>query len=221
MGVNGCPERVHVCFCVCVRVCVYTQARQIQKRTLSVSKACQLCGTQEPLTKTMTKTQVCVTHIHTHTHKDIHTQHNRQTDRHGCAVIPGRWRQPAFLSISPACGPVTVPANVSITRLQLWVRLLLLCFAASVPVNASITQLRLHTGHGIIRITLKPEWHQASVDFVRRMAEHPELCGSQCQFYRAEPGFLLQVRGTWTACTALRPVFTVHSIWQSRGSYCR
>ncbi len=69
--------------------------------------------------------------------------------------------------------------------------------AASLPqVNKSINKVALRTPHGEIRINLRPEWSESSVEYLRRLAASPELCSSQCQFYRAEPGFLLQVK-TW------------------------
>lgn len=66
------------------------------------------------------------------------------------------------------------------------------------PLNTSITTLVLTTAHGKIRIALKPEWSAESVEFVRRLAQLPELCSNACEFYRAEPGFLLQVRRSAT-----------------------
>lgn len=60
------------------------------------------------------------------------------------------------------------------------------------PVNTSISEMIVTTSYGKIRIKLKPEWSESSVAYVRRLAAMPELCSSACQFYRAEPGFLLQ-----------------------------
>ena len=55
-----------------------------------------------------------------------------------------------------------------------------------------IAAVSLLTGNGTIRIRLHPEWPGASgsVHFVRRIAAE-SLC-TTCEFYRAEPGFLLQ-----------------------------
>ena len=61
------------------------------------------------------------------------------------------------------------------------------------PVNPSILVVALTTAHGVIRIKLKPEWSESSVEYVRRVAANNGLCTPQCAFYRAEPGFLLQV----------------------------
>ncbi len=72
------------------------------------------------------------------------------------------------------------------------------------PVNTSISRLLIKTKYGTIRITLKPDWSAGSVAYVRRLAAMPELCGAQCQFYRAEPGFLLQVRAWPQQCHGAR-----------------
>ena len=49
----------------------------------------------------------------------------------------------------------------------------------------------LSTPHGALRIRLKPEWHLPSVRFVQAAALG-DFCTVKCEFYRAEPGFLLQ-----------------------------
>ena len=49
----------------------------------------------------------------------------------------------------------------------------------------------LHTEFGELRIRLRPEWHLPSVRYVQRVARQ-DVCTAKCQFYRAEPGFLLQ-----------------------------
>jgi len=49
----------------------------------------------------------------------------------------------------------------------------------------------LVTGEGELRIRLKPEWHLPSVRFVQAAALG-DFCTVKCEFYRAEPGFLLQ-----------------------------
>ncbi|KAG1681136.1 hypothetical protein FOA52_015578 [Chlamydomonas sp. UWO 241] len=59
-------------------------------------------------------------------------------------------------------------------------------------VDQSLSIVALRTNHGAIRIQLKPEWSETSAEYLRRLAATPELCTSACQFYRAEPGFLLQ-----------------------------
>ncbi|GAX72730.1 hypothetical protein CEUSTIGMA_g186.t1 [Chlamydomonas eustigma] len=64
---------------------------------------------------------------------------------------------------------------------------------ASLPtVNTSISCVLLTTPQGVIRIKLRPDWSNSSVEYVRRVAMTKELCTLQCEFYRAEPGFLLQ-----------------------------
>lgn len=61
------------------------------------------------------------------------------------------------------------------------------------PVDISISVVELTTQHGSIRIRLRPDWSDTSVEYVRRVAMNRGLCTPQCEFYRAEPGFLLQV----------------------------
>lgn len=68
----------------------------------------------------------------------------------------------------------------------------------SVPLPApdgSISVIALRTTLGDIRLRLKPEWSQPSVDYVRRLArglpKQEDTC-VQCELYRTEPGFLLQ-----------------------------
>jgi len=56
----------------------------------------------------------------------------------------------------------------------------------------SISLVKLHTSFGDIRLRLRPEWSPDSVAYVRSVAAAPELCTSACEFYRVEPGFLLQ-----------------------------
>eukprot|EP00197_Chlamydomonas_leiostraca_P005064 CAMPEP_0202874538 /NCGR_PEP_ID=MMETSP1391-20130828/25593_1 /ASSEMBLY_ACC=CAM_ASM_000867 /TAXON_ID=1034604 /ORGANISM="Chlamydomonas leiostraca, Strain SAG 11-49" /LENGTH=340 /DNA_ID=CAMNT_0049555991 /DNA_START=48 /DNA_END=1070 /DNA_ORIENTATION=- len=60
------------------------------------------------------------------------------------------------------------------------------------PPDPTIDTLVLVTMYGRVRIKLRPDWHGPSVDFARRLAQLPELCTNKCEFYRAEPGFLLQ-----------------------------
>mmetsp|Transcript_26445 Transcript_26445/g.49914 ORF Transcript_26445/g.49914 Transcript_26445/m.49914 type:complete len:348 (+) Transcript_26445:47-1090(+) len=59
------------------------------------------------------------------------------------------------------------------------------------PVDASISHVAIVTRLGDIRVKLRPDWTQSSVDFVREVAQRG-LCTPQCAFYRAEPRFLLQ-----------------------------
>ena len=54
-----------------------------------------------------------------------------------------------------------------------------------------ISVVVLKTKFGDLRIELKPEWHGPSVRFVRE-ASLSDSCTVKCEFYRAEPGFLLQ-----------------------------
>lgn len=51
--------------------------------------------------------------------------------------------------------------------------------------------VKLETEFGDLRIALRPDWHLPSVTFVRQVALS-DVCTIKCQFYRAEPGFLLQ-----------------------------
>jgi len=60
------------------------------------------------------------------------------------------------------------------------------------PVDDQIEVVALDTQYGRIRIKLKPQWSLSSVTYVRRLAMSPELCTPSCEFYRAEPSFLLQ-----------------------------
>jgi cyclophilin family peptidyl-prolyl cis-trans isomerase len=59
------------------------------------------------------------------------------------------------------------------------------------PPDAAIDAVALVTQHGTIRLRLRPEWSASSVAYVRLLAAHT-LCTPQCEFYRVEPGFLLQ-----------------------------
>jgi len=59
------------------------------------------------------------------------------------------------------------------------------------PPDESIKGIVIATPKGDIRLRLRPEWSASSVAFVRLLAAHP-LCTPACEFYRAEPGFLLQ-----------------------------
>eukprot|EP00955_Chlamydomonas_euryale_P036605 350494-Chlamydomonas_euryale.AAC.12 len=72
------------------------------------------------------------------------------------------------------------------------------------PVDTTIRVVSLSTPHGVIRIRLMPDWSASSVEFVQRLAMTPDLCSNACEFYRAEPGFLLQVvlsgAGMTSAC---------------------
>lgn len=56
---------------------------------------------------------------------------------------------------------------------------------------SAIDIVTLKTTAGDLRIRLKPEWHLPSVTFVREAALS-DTCTVKCEFYRAEPGFLLQ-----------------------------
>lgn len=57
------------------------------------------------------------------------------------------------------------------------------------PGDAEVIALR--TDRGALRIRLRPDWSEGSVAYARRVAAH-DLCTVRCNFYRAEPGFLLQ-----------------------------
>jgi hypothetical protein len=59
------------------------------------------------------------------------------------------------------------------------------------PPDDSIAFIALATPRGAIRLRLRPEWSPSSVAFVRLLAAHA-LCTPACEFYRVEPGFLLQ-----------------------------
>jgi cyclophilin family peptidyl-prolyl cis-trans isomerase len=59
------------------------------------------------------------------------------------------------------------------------------------PPDESIHVVALVTQHGAIRLRLQPGWSASSVAFVRLLAAHP-LETPACEFYRVEPGFLLQ-----------------------------
>lgn len=59
------------------------------------------------------------------------------------------------------------------------------------PPDESIKGIVIATPKGNIRLKLRPEWSESSVAFVRMLAAHP-LCTPACEFYRVEPGFLLQ-----------------------------
>ena len=62
------------------------------------------------------------------------------------------------------------------------------------PPEAAMAATRivvLKTGHGDLRIRLRPDWHLPSVRFVREAALS-DSCTVKCELYRAEPGFLLQ-----------------------------
>jgi len=66
---------------------------------------------------------------------------------------------------------------------------------APLPVaDRTLDTVAIHTSVGDIRLRLRPDWHAASVDSVRRLAS-PDLAAgacSSCEFYRVEFGFLLQ-----------------------------
>ena len=48
-------------------------------------------------------------------------------------------------------------------------------------------------GFGDVRLTLKPEWHASSVEYLRALASESETsCEETCEMYRVEPGFLVQ-----------------------------
>jgi hypothetical protein len=57
--------------------------------------------------------------------------------------------------------------------------------------DESVTHVVLGTRHGGLRLRLRPDWSAPSVAFVRLLASH-DLCTPACEFYRVEPGFLLQ-----------------------------
>ena len=59
------------------------------------------------------------------------------------------------------------------------------------PPDESIAGIALVTPKGSIRLRLRPEWSPSSVAIVRLLAAHP-LETPACEFYRVEPGFLLQ-----------------------------
>ena len=59
------------------------------------------------------------------------------------------------------------------------------------PPDESISGIVLASPKGDIRLKLRPEWSESSVAFVRLLAAHP-LCTPACEWYRVEPGFLLQ-----------------------------
>ena len=58
------------------------------------------------------------------------------------------------------------------------------------PAPSTMSRVVLRTIHGSIRIRLKDQWSQRSVDYIRLLA-HSGLC-YDCGFYRSEKGFLLQ-----------------------------
>ena len=48
-------------------------------------------------------------------------------------------------------------------------------------------------GFGDVRLTLKPEWHESSAEYLRALASKSETsCEETCEVYRVEPGFLVQ-----------------------------
>lgn len=48
-------------------------------------------------------------------------------------------------------------------------------------------------GFGDVRLTLKPEWHASSVEYLRALASESETsCEETCEVYRVERGFLVQ-----------------------------
>ena len=59
------------------------------------------------------------------------------------------------------------------------------------PADEAIDVVALATSFGKIRLRLQPDWSASSVSFVRLLAAQP-LCTPACEFYRVEPGFLLQ-----------------------------
>ena len=59
------------------------------------------------------------------------------------------------------------------------------------PPDESIKGIILATPKGNIRLKLRPDWSASSVAFVRLLAAHP-LATPSFEFYRVEPGFLLQ-----------------------------
>jgi len=58
--------------------------------------------------------------------------------------------------------------------------------------DARIAVVALRTLLGDIRLRLRADWSAESVEYVRLLAAQPHLCSSACEFYRAEPAFLLQ-----------------------------
>jgi cyclophilin family peptidyl-prolyl cis-trans isomerase len=59
------------------------------------------------------------------------------------------------------------------------------------PPDESIKGVVIATPKGNIRLKLRPDWSESSVAFVRLLAAHP-LSTPAFEFYRVEPGFLLQ-----------------------------
>ena len=59
------------------------------------------------------------------------------------------------------------------------------------PPDESITGVVLATPKGNMRLKLRPDWSASSVAYVRLLAAHP-LSTPAFEFYRVEPGFLLQ-----------------------------
>ena len=48
-------------------------------------------------------------------------------------------------------------------------------------------------GFGDVRLTLRPEWHASSAEYLRALASESETsCEETCEVYRVEPGFLVQ-----------------------------
>lgn len=60
------------------------------------------------------------------------------------------------------------------------------------PVEKLVKLVGLSTPYGRITLRLRPDWSAESVAYVRTLVSAPDLCTSSCEFYRAEPGFLLQ-----------------------------
>ncbi len=79
--------------------------------------------------------------------------------------------------------------------------------AALPPADEGISTIALRTSHGDIRLRLRPDWSLESVAYVRTLAAQPELCSSACEFYRVEPGFLLQgsLRARFAPNSVTRP----------------
>lgn len=63
---------------------------------------------------------------------------------------------------------------------------------ALLPAVDARPAVELRTPHGAIRLRLRDDLAPDSTAFVRRLSATPALCTSACEFYRAEPGFLLQ-----------------------------
>lgn len=89
------------------------------------------------------------------------------------------------------------------------------------PVDNSISVVELTTQHGSIRIRLRPDWSETSVEYVRRVAMNRGLCTPQCEFYRAEPGFLLQVGRVFKCIDGVMADASIHIIVERSAAHLR